>query len=60
MRQTLDAWVIAADDKGRAPESAVMYDSDMAAYLKGQKNPEQNAILRRNIATMKQWEREGR
>jgi arylsulfatase A-like enzyme len=60
MRQTLDAWIVAADDRGRVPESTAMYDSDMAAYLKSQKDPEQNAILRRNIATMKQWALEGR
>lgn len=59
LRNRLDKWIADTGDKGRTPESAAMYDSDMAAYLKGNKG-EQAEVLRRNIATMKRWAAEGK
>ena len=52
-RAQLDQWIIESGDQG--PESAAMYDSDMAEYLK-KPDPE----VERNIALMKQWASEGR
>ena len=52
-RAELDRWIIDSGDKG--PESAAMYDSDMAEYLK-KPNPE----VERNIALMKKWAQEGK
>jgi arylsulfatase A-like enzyme len=56
LRTRLDRWMEETNDHGRTPESATRYDSDMAVYLGEVKNP----AIERNIATMKQWAKEGR
>jgi len=63
MRGRLDTWMVETDDKGRVPESAVMYDSDMAVYLsslKRKSNPDHLKVIENNIALMKKWASEGR
>ncbi len=52
-RKLLDDWFVSTKDGG--PESEAMYDSDMVEYLK-----KPNPIVSTNIATMKQWAREGK
>lgn len=63
MRGELDAWMERTDDKGRHGESAEMYDSDMAVYLKSLKrknNPQHLKTIEDNIAQMKKWAAEGK
>ena len=63
MRQALDDWMESSGDQGRTPESAEMYDSDMAIYLSGIKRKKSAAHLQRitdNIALMKKWAAEGK
>lgn len=55
LRKRLEDWISTTGDQGQQPESAAMYDSDMAVYLE-RKNP----IVERNIAQMKQWAKEGK
>ena len=55
MRRELDDWITRTDDHGRTPESAEMYDSDMAVVGGEGKGP-----LRRNIEVMKKWSAEGK
>jgi arylsulfatase A-like enzyme len=57
MRARLEKWEIDTDDKGRNPEPAAMFDSDMAVYLKGRGG---NDVIRRNIELMKRWAAEGK
>jgi len=52
-RARLDQWITESKDKG--PETETMYDSDMVEYLK-KENPE----VKKNIAIMKQWAKEGK
>jgi arylsulfatase A-like enzyme len=59
LRARLDRWMEETNDRGRQPEPATMYDSDMAVYL-GTKADGQTAVLRKNIALMKQWAAEGK
>jgi len=62
-RARLEHWVIESDDRGRFPESEAMYDSDMAAYVVGQKRRKKNenaARIEANVALMKRWKAEGR
>ena len=64
MRARLDTWMEATDDKGRKPESAAMFDSDMAVYTGKFKARKQDPAYRKaiegNIALMKKWAAEGR
>jgi arylsulfatase A-like enzyme len=53
LRTRLDQWMNETNDHG--PESESRYDSDMAVYL-GRGNP----VVEKNIATMKQWQKEGK
>jgi arylsulfatase A-like enzyme len=53
LRARLDQWIKETNDHG--PESESRYDSDMVDYL-GKGNPE----VEKNIATMKQWAKEGK
>ena len=55
MRRRLDRWIVDTQDLGQEPESAAMYDSDMAIYL-GKGNP----AVEKNIRLMKQWAAEGK
>ncbi len=57
MRKHLDTWIVRTGDQGF--ESEAQYDSDMAEYARS-KDPEQVAILKRNIALMKQWAADGK
>ena len=62
MRQRLSAWEEQTNDRGRVPESAAMYDSDMAVYVgdrTGRRDVPPTA-LERNIALMKRWAQEGK
>lgn len=62
-RALLSRWVIESDDKGRFPEPAEMFDSDMSAYAsKGlkQRDPEYFDEVTRNIELMKRWRVEGK
>src|SRR5262249_30158853 len=58
LRGRLDRWMEDTGDRGRTPEAAAMYDSDMAVYLGG--NKKENGKLRQNIALMKRWAAEGK
>ena len=64
MRDRLEVWMEETGDKGREPESAVMFDSDMAVYtgaLRARKrSPEHIATIERNIALMRRWAKEGK
>jgi arylsulfatase A-like enzyme len=59
MRKRLADWEVQTDDKGRKPEPEAMYDSDMAEYM-GKKEGPQTEILKKNIALMKKWAKEGK
>ena len=63
MRGRLDTWMVETDDKGREPESAEMYDSDMAIYLSTIRRRNDSGhlkVIKDNIALMKQWASEGK
>lgn len=59
MRARFEKWMVETNDQGRQPEPEAMYDSDMAMYL-GARPEGQTAVLRKNIALMKQWAKEGK
>lgn len=59
MRARLEKWMAETSDRGRQPEPEAVYDSDMAVYL-GTKPDAQTEMLRKNIALMKQWAKEGK
>jgi arylsulfatase A-like enzyme len=58
LRKRLADWEERTGDRGRTPEPAAMYDSDMAVYLGGQKKNTDD--LRKNIELMKKWAAEGK
>jgi arylsulfatase A-like enzyme len=58
MRGRLERWMEETNDRGRQPEPAKMYDSDMAVYLQGK--GVQADVLKKNIALMKKWAAEGK
>lgn len=63
MRARLDAWMVNSNDHGRQPETAKMYESDMAVYvntLKRKNNPAHLKVVQDNIALMKKWAAEGK
>ncbi len=61
LRTMLDKWIEETGDQGRTTEPLDMYDSDMAAYLKGMnKKSERYQEIFRNIELMKQWRAEGK
>ncbi len=64
LRARLDTWMVETNDQGREPESAEMFDSDMAVYvnsLKRRKNdPAHIKVIEDNIALMKRWAAEGK
>jgi len=61
-REALEDWMKETDDQGRKPEPEAMYDSDMKVYLDAMKirHPERVEEISKNIALMKEWDREGR
>ena len=63
MRARLDAWMEATDDKGRTPEPAEMFDSDMEVYLntlRVRSTPGHVRTVEDNIELMKKWAVEGK
>lgn len=59
MRKRLAEWEERTGDKGREPEPAAMYDSDMREYLAGGGKKDLDE-LRRNIELNRQWAKEGK
>lgn len=63
-RQVLDDWMSETGDQGREPESAEMFDSDMAVYLNSlqrrKRDPAHLARIKSNIALMKRWAAAGK
>ena len=57
LRSRLDRWLAETHDPGPEPEA--MYDSDMAVYL-AEPWDARTETIRRTIAMMKQWAREGK
>ena len=60
MRKRLSDWEERTGDKGRTPEPAAMYDSDMKVYLAGGAKKDRDDELRRNIELNKKWASEGK
>lgn len=64
LRGRLDRWMVETGDRGRTPESAALYDSDMEVYLTTLRSRRNDPVhLKRiedNIALMKRWAAEGR
>ena len=64
MRGRLDDWMVRTNDHGRQPESAKMFDSDMAVYTNkfrsAKGNPAHLKIIEDNLALMKKWASEGK
>jgi arylsulfatase A-like enzyme len=62
MRERLARWMEQTNDRGRQPETAAVYDSDLAVYLKGNGSRREGyeLTLRGNIAQMKKWAKEGK
>jgi hypothetical protein len=62
LRGELDAWMETTGDHGRVPESAAMYQSDMAVYLERlqSRDPAHAKIIASNIGLMQQWAAEGK
>ena len=57
LRARLNDWMKSTEDKGREPETAEMYDSDMQVYLDKliKRDPERAKEIAANIAQMKAW-----
>jgi arylsulfatase A-like enzyme len=61
MRGRLDRWMEQTNDHGRESEAEAMYDSDMAAYLRGiPEDAPRRRNIEANIRLMKQWAAEGK
>ena len=63
MRRRLDQWMKKTGDKGRKPESAKMFDSDMKIYLDTidkRSTKEHWQTIADNIALMKKWANDGK
>ncbi|MBN2296776.1 MAG: sulfatase [Pirellulales bacterium] len=63
IRCILANWILKSNDQGRFDEPDAMYDSDMNAYIQGQKKAGQTAYaqeVERNVKIMKQWKSEGK
>ncbi|MCI0705835.1 MAG: sulfatase-like hydrolase/transferase [Planctomycetia bacterium] len=60
MQKKLTDWEEKTNDLGRKPEPEKMYDSDMAVYLGGKVGTPAHETLKKNIALMKQWAKEGK
>ena len=57
MREALNQWMTETRDQGREPESAAMYESDMAVYLQKHRDKgdlERLKILQQNIQWMQE------
>jgi hypothetical protein len=62
MRARLSGWIKETGDRGQQPETAAMYDSDMAVYLedRGRQGDGRLRTLKETIALMKKWAAEGK
>ena len=64
LRGRLDVWMEETGDRGREPEPAAMYDSDMEVYTTRLKSPKFDPahlkVVEDNIALMKKWAAEGK
>lgn len=61
LRGILDGWIRDTNDQGQTPESDEVYDADMAVYLESRKDePDYLQVMRKNIAQMKAWAKEGK
>jgi len=61
LRDILDKWIRETNDQGQVPESEEIYDADMEVYLGSRKDePDYIATMKKNIAQMKAWAKEGR
>ncbi len=60
LRARLAAWEAETGDRGREPEPAAMYASDMAVYLHGRGRRAPADETEQNIELMKRWAAEGR
>lgn len=62
LRRVLTTWQEESGDRGREPEPAAVYDSEMAVYLGEirRNDPESVTTIEKNIALMKQWANEGK
>ena len=60
LRGRLAKWEAETNDRGRQPEPAAMYDSDMDVYLGGRARRNRDSELVRNIELMKEWARQGK
>ena len=61
LRGRLDRWMEETNDHGRQPEPEAMYNSDMAAYLRGMpEDAPRRKNIEANIRLMKQWAAEGK
>lgn len=64
LRGQLDAWMESTGDRGRQPEPAKMYQSDMDVYLSRLRSPKFDPsrvrVIEENISLMKKWAAEGR
>ena len=62
LRERLEAWITETGDHGQEPESQEVFESDMAAYVKGirKRDPERAREIEANIELMRKWAREGR
>ncbi len=58
----LDRWIRESGDHGEKPEREDAYDAEMQVYLESiaRQGEERQNVIRRNIATMKRWAREGK
>lgn len=57
----LEEWMEETNDLGRRPEPPQRYDSDMKAYLTGEKKGDAARVeIEKNIALMKRWAAEGK
>ena len=63
MRRRLNQWMKETKDKGRKPESAKMFNSDMKVYLdtiQKRSTPAHHQRIADNIALMRKWALEGK
>ncbi len=63
LQSRLKRWMEETSDAGREPESAAMFDSDMAVYLQSlqrKSDPEHLKEISDNIRLMKSWAAEGK
>jgi len=60
LRGVLDTWIRETNDQGQAPETEAVYDADMAVYMARKNEPEYIETMRKNIAQMKAWAKEGK